>query len=128
MNISIVGTRCPMPSDLFMTSDAMILDCSSFTAEYQYTHKPLLFLTRDTQKFSPLVDELMKVLYRVDGRDTDGIARFIKDVVIGRNDPMSEARRKFFDANFNYMKDNGMPAGEFIFKNIDRELGGAANG
>ena len=111
--------------DLFMTSDAMILDSGSFITEYQYTHKPMLYLTRDTQQFSPLVDELMKVLYRVDGHDTDGIKKFIEDVVIGQNDFMSKARRKFFDKNLNYVKDNGMLAGECIFKVIDDELNGS---
>ena len=114
--------------DIFKTSDAMILDSGSFIAEYQYTHKPLLFLTRDTQHFDRMIAQLMPALYCADGRDFDGIEHFIDDVVINRNDPMASARQKFFDEHLDYVKRNGMSASEFIFKTIDRELGGAVNG
>lgn len=32
--------------DLFMTSDAMIHDCGSFTIEYHYTLKPVMYLVK----------------------------------------------------------------------------------
>ncbi|MBR1579341.1 MAG: CDP-glycerol glycerophosphotransferase family protein [Selenomonadaceae bacterium] len=109
---------------IFASSDGMILDSGSFNAEYQYTHKPLLFLTRDTQQFTDIGAELMKVLYHADGRDHKAIAAFIENVLIKKRDSMADARRKFFDEHLNYQKDNGMLAGEFIFKTIDRELNG----
>lgn len=107
---------------IFTTSDAMILDSGSFIFEYQYTHKPMLFLTRDTQKFNSLGQELMKVTYRVDGKDLKGIEKFIDDVVINRNDKLFDDRKKFFDEYLNYKKINGMLASEFIFKSIENEL------
>ena len=107
---------------IFASSDGMILDSASFVYEYQYTHKPLLFLTRETQKFSKLGEEIMERLYRVDGRDFDGIEKFIADVLIAKNDPMFEVRQRFFDERLNYVKDNGMTASEYIFNAIDREL------
>ena len=113
---------------IFKTSDGMILDSSAFVFEYQYTHKPLLFLTRETQKFNPIGTEIMKVLYRADGRDFGGIEKFIADVLIKKRDPMSKARRKFFDEHLNYVKQNGVTASQFIFNAIDRELGGERNG
>ena len=113
---------------IFATSDGMILDSSAFVFEYQYTHKPLLFLTREMQTFLPTAEEIMKTLYRVDGRDFDGIAKFIDEVLIKKHDTMSEARREFFDEHLNYVKRNGMLASEFIFKSIDGELGGESHG
>lgn len=104
---------------LFSTSDAMILDSGSFIGEYQYTHKPMLFLTREEQKFSPLGKELIDANYQVDGKNFDGIAKFIENVVINRNDTQREAREKIFDAELNYRKQNGMLASEMIFKTLD---------
>lgn len=112
----------PYYQGLFATSDGMIMDCGSWIGEYQYTHKPMIFLTRETQRFNHLGEELMKVLYRVDGRDLRGIAALMQRVFINGNDDMFEARMKFFDENMNYMKANGITAGEFIFKTIAKEL------
>ena len=105
--------------EIFATSDAMILDSGSFISEYQYTHKPMLFLTRDTQNFNDLGNALMKVLYRVDGRDFNGISNFIENILIKNNDIMFESRMKFFNEHFNYKDINGILASEFIFKTID---------
>ena len=107
---------------LFATSDGMIMDCGSWIGEYQYTHKPMIFLTRDTQKFNELGNELMKILYRVDGRDLKGIAALMQKIFIEGNDEMFEPRREFFDKHMNYMATNGMTATEFIFKTIAKEL------
>ncbi len=109
---------------IFASSDGMILDSGSFNAEYQYTHKPLLFLTRDTQRFTDIGAALMEVLYRADGRDHKAIAAFIDDVLIKKRDSMAAARQKFFDEHFNYRQDNGMLASEYIFNAIDRDLNG----
>ena len=108
----------------FASSDGMILDSGSFNAEYQYTHKPLLFLTRDTQQFTDIGAALMEVLYRADGRDHKAIAAFIDNVLVKKKDTMSAARKKFFDEHFNYRQDNGMLASEYIFNAIDRDLNG----
>ncbi len=107
---------------LFATSDGMIMDCGSWIGEYQYTHKPMIFLTRDTQHFNELGDEIMKVLYRVDGRNLKGISELLQKIFIGGEDTMFEARREFFDKHMNYMQTNGMTASDFIFKTIAKEL------
>ena len=107
---------------LFATSDGMIMDCGSWIGEYQYTHKPIIFLTRDTQKFNELGNKIMNILYRVDGRNLKGISELMQKIFIEGKDEMFEARRKFFDEHMNYMKANGMTASEFIFKTIATEL------
>ena len=108
---------------LFATSDGMIMDCGSFIGEYQYTHKPLIFLTRNTQKFNSLGDELMKFIYRVDGKNLQGIAALMTKIFINGEDDMFDARKKFFDERLDYVKANGMTAGEFIFKTLAKDLG-----
>ena len=112
----------PYYQGLFATSDGMIMDCGSWIGEYQYTHKPMIFLTRDTQRFNDLGNALMKVLYRVDGRNLNGIAALMQKVFVDGNDDMFNARMKFFDEHMNYIKTNGMTAGEFIFKTIAKEF------
>ena len=107
---------------IFESSDGMILDSGSFIAEYQYTHKPMLFLTRKGEYFSELGRAIIEANYHVDGTDFDGIAKFIEDVLIKRNDTQLEARNRVFDAELNYVKDNGMSASEMIFRTIDLPL------
>jgi hypothetical protein len=79
-------------------------------------------LTRDTQKFNELGNELMKIIYRVDGRDLKGILELMQKIFIEGNDEMFEPRRLFFDKHMNYMQTNGMTASEFIFKTLSKEL------
>ena len=103
-------------------TQSMIMDCGSFIAEYQYTHKPMIFLTRDTQRFNDLGKELMQILYRVDGRDLKNIAALMQKVFIDGKDDLFDARMKFFDKYFNYPKHNGISASEFIYNTIAKEL------
>ena len=108
--------------DIFATSDGMILDSGSFIGEYQYTHKPMIFLTRDTQNFNDVGKEIMEVTYRVDGRDLDGIAQMIQKVFVEGKDEMYQARHKVFEKYCDYVKANGMKASEYIYKNISNEF------
>lgn len=105
--------------DIFETSDGMILDSGSFIAEYQYTHRPMLFLMRKETTFSELGRAIIDANYHVDGKDFDGIKNFIENVLIKKNDTQLETRNKVFDEELNYLKDNGMLASEKIFRTID---------
>ncbi|MBE8954286.1 MAG: CDP-glycerol glycerophosphotransferase family protein [Quinella sp. 2Q5] len=103
---------------IFATSDGMIHDSGSFIAEYQYTHKPMIFLTRETQRFNELGQGVMNVTYRVDGRDLQAIADMMEMVFIQGHDPLKSERLKFFNEHMNYVKHNGMTASEFIYRSI----------
>lgn len=105
--------------DIFETSDAMILDSVSFLAEYLYAHKPMLFLTRESNTFNDFGKELVKILYKVDGGDFEGIEHFIDDVVMQGNDFMREDREKFFEKNLNYYEQKGILASEYVFRYIE---------
>lgn len=107
---------------IFATSDGMILDSCSFTGEYQYVDKPMIFLTRDTQKFNELGEKILSASYLVDGRDLNGIAATMQKVFIEGDDYKAAERKVVFDEYLNYPKYNGMSAGEFIFKSIADDL------
>ena len=107
---------------IFATSDGMIQDCGSFIAEYQYVDKPMIYLTRDTQKFNELGNEILKASYTVDGQDLDAIAAMIQRVFIEGDDYKAAERKAVFEKYLDYYKANGMLASEFIYKNIADEL------
>lgn len=111
-----------MYNDIFMTSDAMILDSVSFLAEYLYMHKPMLFLTRERNTFNDFGKELVQVLYKVDGADFTGIEKFIREIVLSENDYMMEEREKFYTKYLDYINNNGMTASEYIYHYIEKYL------
>ena len=108
--------------DIFASSDGMILDSGSFTLEYQYTHKPMLFLRRESQQFGKFAFELMKRTYCADGKNVAKIAEFIEKILVAKHDPMVEERLKFFNEHLNYRKNTGMLASEYVFNALDRSL------
>lgn len=85
--------------DLFMTSDAIIHDSGSFTAEYHYTQKPAMFLTKDKNgAISDLNDFGQRALrLHYFGGSIGDIQKFVEDVVLGGNDCLKEERKQFFD-------------------------------
>ncbi|MBR2519397.1 MAG: hypothetical protein IKE46_06400 [Selenomonadaceae bacterium] len=111
--------------EIFATSDGLIHDSLSFIAEYQFTHKPMIYLTReDSTEFTELGEKILDVSYRVNGKDFEGIAALVQKVIIEGNDPLKEARQKVFDELLDYRRINGMSASEYIFHSIADELTG----
>ena len=108
--------------DIFATSDGMIHDSGSFIAEYQFVHKPMIYLTREGEKFNALGDKILKVSYLVDGKDLDDIATLMQRVFIDGDDYKATKREQLFNSYLNYPKFNGMSASEFIYKSIADEL------
>ena len=107
---------------IFATSDGMIHDCGSFTAEYQYVDKPMIYLTRKGTVFNELGTEIFKASYLVDGKDFDAIAAMIQRVFIEGDDYKAADRKEIFDKYLNYPKTNGMSASEFIYRSIADEF------
>lgn len=108
--------------DLFKTSDAMIHDCASFTVEYLYAQKPVLFQIRDEKvkeefnSFGQLCLEQHYLAYSI-----EETAKFICEVVIEGNDPKKEQREKFYK-DYLYPKDGIMPS-EKIFNILKSAIG-----
>ena len=101
---------------LFMNSDAMIHDCSSFTIEYHYTNKPVMYLEKDSHHQDNL-NSFAKIAYELHykGHSENDIEQFILNV-INNFDPLKENRIDYFK---NYLlPPNGKTACENIINAI----------
>lgn len=85
--------------DIFVNSDAMIHDCSSFVVEYLYTGKPCCFMAKKNYKkiFSTLGKTCLKNYYMA--FNTQQITEFIENVIIKGKDELKTKRE-------NYAKEN----------------------
>lgn len=108
--------------DLFKTSDAMIHDCASFTVEYLYAQKPVLFQIRDEKvkdefnSFGQMCLEQHYLAYSIEETE-----RFIQDVVIAGKDPKKTERDQFYK-QYLYPKDGIMPSDK-IFEILKNAIG-----
>lgn len=102
---------------LFMNSDAMIHDCSSFQIEYHYTQNPVLYLCYDVQQHKANLNTFAKKAFDCHyiGKNRQDIENFIIDV-IRNNDPMKDSRTKFFEDNL--MLPYGKSASDNIINSI----------
>ena len=83
--------------DLFLTSDAMIHDCGSFSVEYHYTRKPVMFLAKsDHLKYEASFGRLAFDMH-YKGYSRNDIENFIERVVLGGDDSMLIERQEFFN-------------------------------
>lgn len=108
--------------DLFLTSDAMIHDCGSFTTEYLFTHKPVMYLTHDErfkERFSPFGLEAFECHYR--GSSVEEIEKFLSDVVLAGNDPMATRRQDFYNRYLQPI--NGILPSQMIINFIEQKIG-----
>ena len=108
--------------DLFLTSDAMILDSISFIAEYTATNTPSLFTIGSTSRvrLNDFGAINFEVLYHTDNNLKEDIERFIVDVVINGNDTKKEERTEF--VNKYLLPPNGKSSAENIYDNILDEI------
>ena len=83
--------------DLFMTSDAMIHDCGSFSVEYHYSGKPVMFVSDDFEKLVAEKGKFGQLAMRQHyvGKNQQDIINFIENVVLKGDDPMKEGREQF---------------------------------
>lgn len=101
---------------LFRSSDAMIHDCSSFTAEYLFTGKPVMFISKDDHL--DFMNELGAMCFNVHykGRTVKHVRDFIDRVVIDGQDAMKEERQRFVSGNL--LSPDSRTATETIFDTI----------
>lgn len=108
--------------DLFLTSDAMIQDCGSFTAEYTCTYKPMLFLIANpgvVRDWNECGKAILENIYTSEkGAE---IENFIKHVVIDGEDSMKEKRTAFIDRYLRPQNPQGasMAIYEYLLKKLD---------
>lgn len=82
--------------DLFIGSDAMMHDSCSFTTEYLYQRKPVMYLLKNNPQDVFNDFGIMSFEQHYPGRTREDIEHFIEDVVLAGNDPMREGREHFF--------------------------------
>ena len=107
--------------DLFLTSDAIIHDCGSFTAEYICTYKPMLFLIANDEVvngWNECGKEILKHIYI--SKKGESIESFLEKVVINGNDYKKDELHLFVDSYLKPKDENG--ASSFIFHYIKHEL------
>ena len=108
--------------NLFMSSNAMIHDCGSFTAEYLYSRNPVLFITKDKNKTLEELSQFGKEAIHAHyfGETTNDIKHFIEDIVLNGNDPLKEKREKFF--NDYLLPPNGKSTAQNIYEDLVKSL------
>lgn len=69
---------------LFKYSDAMIHDCSTFTQEYMYANRPVMFLVKN-EHHSDNLNDFAKVTFNlhVHGHNKEDIEKFVLDIIAG---------------------------------------------
>ena len=107
--------------NLFATSDALILDSASFLAEYLYTHRPLLFLERDSDLKSRL-NSFGQAIYDhiYVAKELKEIEQFIQSVVVDGADYMQGSRLDFLVNQV--MPRSGRTASENMYSEIKNEI------
>lgn len=108
--------------DLFLTSDAMIMDSCSFLAEYTAVNKPLFYTSTKTSRLNlnEFGKEIFENVYSTSNNLTLDIEHFIQDVVINGNDYKKEERTEFVKQYFG--KINDKTASENIYDEIIKFL------
>ena len=83
--------------DLFMTSDAMIHDSGSFTVEYHYSGKPVMYVADNIEEQILNKNELGEKAMRLHyiAKTKQDIIDFIENVVLNGEDPMKQGREQF---------------------------------
>ena len=102
--------------DYFLTSDAMIHDSGSFTTEYLYTQKPVMYLVRNKRQsdvLTPFGELMFNAHYH--GHNVEEIETFIQKVVLEGVDEMKSVRQEVYDR---YLKpiDGMMPSERIIYE------------
>lgn len=107
--------------DLFLESDAMIHDSSSFLLEYLYTQKPVMFLISHEevkQQFNELGKKALEVIDL--GYTKKDILKFVDEVVINDRDLIKEQRYKFYNDYLRLI--DKKTASENIYNNLITKL------
>lgn len=104
--------------DLFMTSDAMVHDSSSFCCEYMLTGKPVLFMVKNEKLQVSLMNEMAQSAFYAQylGNTMDDLKSFVDNRLMKDNDPKKEERVAF--AKKYLLPPNNLSAAENIINAI----------
>lgn len=106
--------------DIFLTSDAMIHDCSTFTAEYHYTKKPVMYITKQGHEDSLCEFGKMAFNLHYKGENIKDIEDFIEKIVINGKDDLKGERENLFN---NYLQPpNNKTAAQNMIDEIEKYI------
>ena len=88
--------------DLFLSSDAMIHDCSSFIAEYFYTGHPVMFLTKNNYDYNlhGTDNDLFNAMYH--GYNIRDVEDFINKILLADEDVKVSERKRILNDVLEY--------------------------
>ena len=105
-------------TDLFMTSDAMIHDSDSFTVNYHFSRRPVLFTSQNFDTTRNRLNALGKAAIDAHyvGKDIEDVKQFIMHTVLEDNDPKKPERMAFY--NKYLIPPNGKTVAQNVYDNI----------
>ncbi len=104
--------------DLFLTSDALIHDCGSFTVEYLYSQKPLLYIGNERSAIlCPFGKRAMEVNHTL---PEISIEAFIEKIILNGEDDKKKVRETFFEKYL--LPPNGKTVAQNILDEIETSL------
>lgn len=110
--------------DLFMTSDAMIHDCASFTVEYHYSKKPCLFTSQSIEDTRLPLNEFGRAGLdaHYQGNSEKDVRNFLEEIVLEGDDPKQSEREAFFRKYL--LPPNNKTVAQNIYDNIVQSIWG----
>ena len=109
--------------NLFIESDALILDSVSFTAEYLYLNKPLCFLSKSNFDYDTSLNIIgIKIFNEIKkAYNINEIIKFLENSVL-RNDVNTIKKQKKLLDSLNLSNPKSVPACENIYNFINKSL------
>ena len=109
--------------NLFLESDALILDSVSFTAEYLYLNKPFCFLIKNNFDYSNSLNIIGKNIFNIINKASsiNEISEFIEKSIF-KNDLEKLEKQKTLLNNLNSLNNCNVLASENIYNYINNSL------
>lgn len=109
--------------DLFKGSDALIHDSGSFTVDYLYFNKPVLYDNPNIEAAKETANEMGKKAYDVHYQVTcnEDIKHFVDNVVLAGNDPLKKQREDYYQTYL--LPPNGKTVAQNIYNDLICSLG-----
>ncbi len=95
--------------ELFLSSDALIHDGGSFTLEYLYTRKPVMYLYSETRDVQEVAIGQAALNAHYAGYTEADVEHFIETVLLKGEDPKATVRNTFFETYLLPPQKNGKP-------------------
>ncbi len=109
--------------ELFVESDALILDSVSFAAEYLYLNKPYCFLIKDNFDYNVSLNEIGKKIFKTINKSNNinSVETFIENNVLKINKNRLNEQKKTLN-ELNFLNYKNKLASENIFNFIEKSI------